>query len=184
MKKVEKELFQLELSEIIRVNQLIRENINFQGFKDWYEKLSIPEQSSLIGSLVEFSWQAGIDATILCEAKAKTTNEEKNLTIEKASSFLEKPHFFNSVGFINWLNQIVETERFVIFTFSVYLFGLAEGKVYKNEQKEWCNHWWHRNLLNENVVNDILNNPKYYLTSMKDDEKIEGNIKWNWKFWK
>ena len=34
-----------------------------------------------------------------------------------------------------------------VFRLFVYLFGIAEGAAYRSESKEWCNHWWHRDLL-------------------------------------
>jgi hypothetical protein len=60
-----------------------------------------------------------------------------------------------------------------VFTFAVYLFGLAEGRVFAREAKESCNHWWHRDLLDPRVVAAILNDPHYYRTSLKDDEPIK-----------
>lgn len=32
----------LELSDIIRVNQLVRNQIDFDGFKEWYDSLAVP----------------------------------------------------------------------------------------------------------------------------------------------
>ncbi len=68
MKEVGDGLFQLELSEIIRVNQLIRVKIDLDGFASWYGQLSLPEQRALVGCLFEFAWQAGVDDAILNEA--------------------------------------------------------------------------------------------------------------------
>jgi hypothetical protein len=59
----------------------------------------------------------------------------------------------------------------------VLLFGIAEGRVFRAETKATCNHWWHRDLTDERVVQDILNNPKFYTTSMKDDDRIKASEK-------
>ena len=42
---------------------------------------------------------------------------------------------------------------------AVFMFGLAEGRVFAAEMKASCNHWWHRDLLNPAVVQSLLNNP-------------------------
>jgi hypothetical protein len=55
----------------------------------------------------------------------------------------------------------------------VYLFGTAEGRVYQGATREGCNHWWHRDLLDERVVQALLNDPQYWRTSMKDDDQIK-----------
>lgn len=46
--------------------------------------------------------------------------------------------------------------------------------MYRGESPEYCNHWWHRDLLDERVVQDLLNDPRYYVTAMKDDARIQG----------
>jgi hypothetical protein len=48
-------------------------------------------------------------------------------------------------------------------------------RVYRGESKECCNHWWHRDLLDERVVRDLLSDPHFYLTAMKDDDRIKGS---------
>ena len=40
MKRNEDGSVYLELPDIIRVNQLVRERIDFDGFKEWYDSLS------------------------------------------------------------------------------------------------------------------------------------------------
>ena len=178
MKEVGDGLFQLELSEIIRVNQLIREKIDLDGFTAWHRQLSLSEQRALVGCLLEFAWQAGVDETILDEA-ILAADLESSLAA-KTTSLLRKPHFLDLVSFDHWLKQLAEPDRFAVFTFSVYLFGIAEGGVYRNEQRAYCNHWWHRDLLDERVVQDLLNDPQFWATSMKDDERVKNKSRWRW----
>jgi hypothetical protein len=176
MRNSEEDWFSLELSEVVRVNQLIRRRIDFEAFKEWYERLSAPEQFALIFTLFEFAYQAGADESAW---RALTTAhlENHDQLIERAKSFLEGI-FADWSKFHEWVMRLPDSERFTIFTVAVYLFGVAEGRVYRNEKKEYCNHWWHRNLLDERVVEAILNDPKYYLTSMKDDDKLR--FRWRW----
>jgi len=37
----------LELRDVIRLNLLVRDRIDFDGFKRWYDTLYIPEQAAL-----------------------------------------------------------------------------------------------------------------------------------------
>ena len=43
------------------LNRLVRDRIDFEGFKRWYDALSTPEQAALITILHQFAIQAGID---------------------------------------------------------------------------------------------------------------------------
>lgn len=76
-----------------------------------------------------------------------------------------------------WLDQhwtqLAEHERFTVFTMAAHLFSVAEGRVFRAETKAGCNHWWHRDLLDDRVAQAILNDPEYYNTSMKDDDEIK-----------
>ncbi len=172
MKEHEDQWFSLELPEIIRVNLLIRRAIDVEGFNHWYDQLSVPERCALIDTLFEFAYQAGVDESIFGEALSSANVETDHPLIEKFGTFIGK-NYPDWLSFHRWVMQLPEPDRLIIFTFAVYLFGKAEGRVYRNEQKEWCNHWWHRDLLDERVVTSILNDPEFYMTAMKDDEKIK-----------
>ncbi len=172
MKEHEDQWFSLELPEVIRANQLVRRTIDVEGFNRWYEQLSVPEGCALIYTLFEFAHQAGVDENIFAEALSAANLENGHPLVEKFRTFIGK-NYPDWLNFHKWIMQLPETDRFIIFTFAVYLFGMAEGRVYRNEQKDWCNHWWHRDLLDERVVNSILNNPEFYMTDMKDDDRIK-----------
>lgn len=172
MKEHGDQWFSLELPEIIRVNQLIRQTIDVEGFNSWYEQLPVPEKCALIHTLFEFAYQAGVDQNIYAEALSAANLEIEHPLIEIFRTFIGK-NYPDWIRFHEWIKQLSEADRFIIFTFAVHLFGKAEGRSYRNEQKEWCNHWWHRDLSDERVVDSILNDPKFYMTSMKDDEKIK-----------
>ncbi len=171
--------FQLELAEIIRVNQLVRGEIDLAGFMSWYEQLSPPEQHALTYSLVDFAYQAGVDDSVWSEVLSAAHLESHAQLCVQVKSSLEGI-FRDWSMFRGWLQQVSAPEMFLVFTLAVYLFGVAEGKVYRNEKKEWCNHWWHRDLLDERVVKDILRDREFYMTSMKDDERIKGKSGWRW----
>jgi len=162
----------LELPDLIRINQLIRTHIDFDQFKQWYDVLAVPQQCALITKLCEFAYQAGFTPATYQEALAEAGLEASDPLIKKAASF-HKPYAYLDLHSLHyWAVELTDIERFTVFRKFVYLFGKAEGNVYKHETKEGCNHWWHRNLLDERVVHAILSNPRYYYTSMKDDDDI------------
>ena len=166
--------FSLTLSEIIKVNQLVRLSIDLVGFTKWYDQLSSRQQHVLISTLFEFAHQAGVDEKTWEEALSvgKVTSYSDQVLVIKSFHNYEL-RFHDHSGFITWLQNLSESERRNVFTIGVYLFGTTEGKVFREESKEWCNHWWHRDLLDRRVVEDILANSKFYMTSMEDDDRFK-----------
>ena len=175
----------LELTEIIRVNQLVRRHIDLAGFQAWYEELSPSEQCTLIYALFEFAYQAGVDEDVW-EQTLDQIHVEDNLALSVLSSLLRRSSrerkLKDWIGLKRWLLNSSDMERLDALKIAVYLFGIAEARVFNNEMKEYCNHWWHRDLLDERVVRAILEDPEYYKTSMKDDDPIkegaDGLKKW------
>jgi hypothetical protein len=174
MQENEKGSFCLELLEIIKVNQLVRNQINFDAFKTWYTKLSVGEQQALTSTLLEFAYQAGVDNLVWDEA---LTLGKNLITNDLAQSFISfhmlEPGFYDWGGLHKWQKELSDIDRDAMFALAVYLFGTAEGRVYRQERKEWCNHWWHRDLLDSRVVEALLTDSQFYMTAMKDDEEIQ-----------
>ena len=172
MKPGGKGLFYLELQDAIRVNQLVRGRIDFDAFKEWYISLSTPEQSALSVALYEFACQAEFDEKTYNEALSEAKLSPNAPLALYAKSF-HKPHFTDLKGLHNWTTQLNDSDRFTVFRMLVYLFGKAEGTLYERESKQHCNHWWHRDLLDERVIQALLSDPYFYRTSMKDDDQIK-----------
>jgi hypothetical protein len=166
--------FSLELPEIIKVNQLVRNEIQIDAFFEWYNFLNSHEQYTLIYNLFEFAYQAGTDDEIWVEA-IQLSKLSENFTVFEIQKLIRAG--FRESTFPNWfklheyLQSLQEENRKDVFLLAIYIFGLAEGRVYANETPESCNHWWHRDLLNESIVKSILKDPKFYMTSMQDDLK-------------
>lgn len=169
-----KESFYLELAEIIKVNQLVRDRIRVKEFEEWYQILSAPQQLTLTTALFEFAHQAGVDEYIWDESLLLTNFQSDNKLVGALKSFHNDElglHFWSNYN--RWTKELTEAERFDVFKIVVYLFGTAEGSVFAKENKLCCNHWWHRDLLDNRIVESILNDKFYYKTSMKDDDKIK-----------
>ena len=158
MKHYENGSVSLELAEIIQINQLVQDCIDFDGFKRWYDSLSDQEQCALTVTLCEFAYQAGFDEEIYEDALFEANIEVQNPLVVHATSFHKPYEFLNLFGLYTWLTQLNSTERFTVFKMFVYLFGKADRNRYDNkcEGKENCGHWWHQDLTDERVVQAIL----------------------------
>lgn len=161
-----------ELPDLIRVNQLVRGRIDFEGFRSWYVVLPPEQQRSLTYLLCEFAHQAGVNDATWDEALAASglLVSDRGVIQVLSAGRGEHPIF----RLYDLLMSVPEEELPTVFRLFVYLFGIAEGRVYLGESKEWCNHWWHRDVLDERVVRDLLSNPQYYRTTQKDDDRVKG----------
>lgn len=160
-----------ELADLIRVNQLVRQRIDFEGFRAWYDAL--PAQRRALTCLVgEFAHQAGVSDATWEEALAASGLSVDEPVVRQVWSVRRGEHpLFRLYEFVAAVpDDLLPT----VFRLFVYLFGTAEGRVYRGESAEHCNHWWHRDLLDERVVRDLLNDPRYYSTARKDDRRVKG----------
>ena len=163
----------MSLHEIIKINQLVRGRIDIDGFKEWYRQLSTHEQLDLINYLHEFAYQAGANDHTWADVLSLAELGRDVVIAQNIKSFHVAELGLHLTGdFHSWLENLSEDDRYTTFVILVYLFGLAEGSVFRNETINSCNHWWHRNLLDSRVVEAILGDPEYYRTSMKDDAVI------------
>jgi len=163
---------ELELSELIEINRLVRGGINMAGFLSWYHAISVDEQSSLLMHLHLFAQQSGYDQQIWQRAVNQAGQTEEDLIVRHAASF--RNSYSRELGDEEeWLSQLEAPERLRLLSLFVYLFGYAEGRVFTQEREEFCNHWWHRDLMDERVVRAILADPNYWNTSMKHDHAIK-----------
>jgi len=158
--------YELDLNDEILMNQLIRNGINFAQFLNWYNKLNIEEQSALVSTLFEFAYQAGVKQSIIIDAFEKSGVSESEHLIR------EVLEFGTDIDAIEDLYlQLTLDERSIVFKYSVFLFCIAENNVYFNIclKDENCNHWWHRDILDEKVVVSILTDPECFIILGKDD---------------
>lgn len=166
------------VSDLIRINQLVRSQIDLDSFNSWYEELPPQQRRELTSLLCEFAHQAGVTRAIWEQAAVASGVQTSDPLIQPAFSAAGTDH--SAFRLFHMIEAASEDSLPRIFRFCVYLFGIAEGRVYRRERKLWCNHWWHRDLLDKRVVDDLLSNPQFYMTSMKDDDRIKG--RW-WAFW-
>jgi len=161
-----------ELADLIRVNQLARQRIDFEGFRAWYDALPNDRRRALTYLLCEFAHQAGVRDATWDEALAASGLPGDDPVVRQIWSVRRDEHpLFRLYEFVLAVPEDLLPTAFRLF---VYLFGTAEGRAYRGESAEHCNHWWHRDLLDERVVRDLLNDPQYYSTARADDRRVKG----------
>ncbi len=158
-------------ADLIRMNQLVRRGIDLDGFLVWYRTLDAPEHRALATRLFEFAGEAGYGAEDLRQAieRAGLRPEDpvaRRVAVDWADPRTDFPRYLERRA---WLDALGDADREPAFRIAACLFGIAEGRVYRSESKASCNHWWHRDLLDERVVRAILADPNYHRTSRKDD---------------
>jgi uncharacterized protein DUF5958 len=160
------------LADLIRVNQLVRGRIDYEGFRAWYAALSSEQRRALTNLLCEFAHQAGVTGDTWDEALAASGLSPSDPVVQavRSAGQGEDPIF----RLYEFVVAVPEEDLPTVFRLFVYLFGMAEGRVYRSESKMHCNHWWHRDLLDERVVRDLLSDSRYFMTAMKDDDRIKG----------
>ena len=163
----------LELLDVIRVNQLVRGGADTSGAISWFREVSHEEQNALLGSLLFFAAQAGFDEASWEEALIGAEHEDGAI-IERVRAHLFRS-FPRDYELVDWFASLDDLSRSAIYVLVLRVFAAAEGRRVRGEQKEHCNHWWHRDLLDERVVEDILNDPNFHMTSMADDEWIRSH---------
>ena len=164
----------LSVDESIKINQLIRGGISLEGFNAWYDALSAQERKSLTTTLFFCAYQAGVDEETWQQAATSGVFAHHTKLIDQIKSFhLTDIGLHDLPGFASWFDTLSSSDQHTTFVIGVFLFGVAEGTVFRNETVASCNHWWHRDLLDARVVEAILNDPEYYRTSMKHDARIK-----------
>lgn len=165
------------MKDLIKINQLIRERIDVDAFETWYAGLSFGGQQSLIKTLLLLAYQAGVTDATWEQAGLLGGFADLAILVDTVKSFhLTEIGLHDWIGFDSWLSGLSSHDKHVTFLVSVYLFGVAEGNVFRNETATSCNHWWHRDLLDPRVVDDIITDPEYYRTSMKQDASIKNRF--------
>ena len=79
----------LEIRDVMRLNLLVRDRINFEAFKRWYDTLHIPEQAALTNVLFHFACQASFDAVTCRQAIADAKLDSTDPTVIHAQEFHE-----------------------------------------------------------------------------------------------
>lgn len=175
MKRIDDKWVRFELPDLIRLNRLIRGGIDLDRYINWFEELDLLERKALLDTLIAYACETHLDRATYDEAIALAPRDDdwfSRLTTLMWPEEAESDPRFNGLFVVRAkIAEMSSTEQRRTLPWAVYIFGLSEGRVYANETPESCNHWWHRDLTDERVVKDLLSNPNYAITSMKDDQR-------------
>lgn len=166
----------LELPDLIRMNRLVRGGIDIEGFAVWFEQLGDDEGRGLIDTVITYACEAGVTEPIYAEAlrRAGLSVDDAwvaTLTDRFRGDGPDRSHR----GLQRVRDDIKVADRAELrrlLGWAVHVFGVAEGRV-SADPAESCNHWWHRDLTDDRVVQDLLHDPKYYKTAKRDDLRVK-----------
>jgi hypothetical protein len=122
-----------DLPGLIRVNQLIRGRIDFDAFQSWYAALPPARRRALTGLLCEFAHQAGVSDFIWEEALA-ASGIPAGPVVQRIWSARRGEH--PTFRLHDVVDAASDEDLPTVFKLFVYLFGVAEGRVYRGESKK------------------------------------------------
>jgi hypothetical protein len=164
----------LELADLIRMNRLVRGGVDEAGFALWADELELDEQRSLVRTLFAYAGEAGFDLALMVEAMRAARVDPSGFTSGSSSTSMAFDKVTWLHGVETWIASTPANELPTALILAAHVFGLAEGRVFRAETVESCNHWWHRDLTDDRVVRALLDDPRYMHTSMKDDARVKG----------
>lgn len=178
MQKLSDGLVTMELEDLIRMNRLIRKGVDLAGFEDGYACLHSDEQVALRSELHLCAQQAGGREDVFDAAVKAAGITRGQPLVATLSGFRGGTYRGGAIpngprDATEWLMSLRGDERHLLLPVLVHYFGIAEGRLYASETPESCNHWWHRDLLDERVMDDLRNDTRYQQTAMRDDERVK-----------
>jgi len=155
------ELALVEVSDLVRVNQLVRSATDTEGLGRWYRSLSAPEQTALTVTLIELAKQAGSEEGDWRQAIGAAGLVGNRELVERLRAYVEGTYFpgDNSIHY-RWLHGASDADRVAAFWLAAHLFGIAGRRELDSCGCGGRHHWWHRDLMDDRVVQEILANPK------------------------
>lgn len=164
----------LELRDLIRMNQLVRGEIDFAGFDAWLSGVEAATRGEILRALNAYAHEAGVnDETIAAAIVAAGMSPDESFVQQIRELCVDRA--WAAIRIEERLDRLPPQRDPRVERFFVALFGTAEGRVFARETPECCNHWWHRDLLDPRVVAAILRDPDYYRTSRRDDAAIQSD---------
>jgi hypothetical protein len=161
----------LGLPDLIRMNKLVRGRIQVDAFESWYAGLGEPDRRALMYGLAAHAFEAGVDEDVARRARELTPG-----ALDCAGAMILDGVAGSSARrlskFHAWMKQAEPASLHVAFGYVVALFGIAEGRVFAAETEGTCNHWWHRDLLDPAVEDDLFQDPQFHRTSMRTDRQL------------
>jgi hypothetical protein len=143
------------------MNALVQDKLDVDRFKEWYQNLNLDERSILTCGLFDYgahdytgtNWSEIVQLSGL---NPESPLLAKVLSFEFERGLSSEPWSFQTLSMLSWIRGINETERFQVFMLGMYLFGINEGHRFASCNRATCQHWWHQDLKNPQVVRELL----------------------------
>lgn len=151
----------LDLEDQIKMNRLIQGSIEFDGFRQWYDTLSDNERVALTCSLFDYGreyfepadWNRAVN---LAGLSSDSPLVEKLLSLRHGDDWRAG---YDTRGLFQWIKGLDANDRSSVFTLAVSVFGINEGGRFES-CKGHCDHWWHQDLKDPKVVEELRRNNK------------------------
>lgn len=151
------------------MNRLIQGGVDIDEFRRWYSELTREQQNTLAYSLFdvficEQHYSGGRDVVNAALAKVGKPVSDPigkyllDLTggFDPEKGFLaECPRSPSRTKLIEWIDSLEENDRIAVFELCVQFFGIHEGIRFEDCGGN-CQHWWHQDLKNPEVVKKVL----------------------------
>ena len=140
------------LDRQIYVNQVAQEVFSIAEGQSWFNRLEEEQQREVLRDLVYLGLQAGariedVPGAIDGASVKPKDNVGQMLLVgsirEKMSKVPRLPSYELSTGFLLLL----------------HLFRIADARRRAKYCVEGCSHWWHRDLSDPNVIEEVRRNP-------------------------
>lgn len=133
MERTERGTIFLNYGDLIRLNRLVRDRIDYEAFKRWYDSLSTPEQAALISVLCEFTIQAGFDDHVYYAAIADAGLESNHPILMRAESFHTPGRWLREHQTLyQWASQLNDTDRATVFKYFVFFSAMRKARPIKH----------------------------------------------------
>jgi len=143
----------LTTKELILLNQYVQGVVLKNEIENWFLSFEEVDKQSIVKSIWELATQAQIRESDIPIATINSGLKSTHTPVVIVSNDDTKLY---SRGYK--LSTLKGTVLKQAFSLVIECFALAEKRRKENEDKLECNHWWHRDLSDEHIVKDILEN--------------------------
>lgn len=138
-----------EAQDIIRINQMAQGGRSLADASAWFSEHDAQEQRALIQTVGYLALQAGA-----VPADAKEAAERAGIKPGVPACVLMGKGVPKQQ--LDKLLELPREENLRSFSFLVGLLSVADARRKASKCAAGCNHWWHRNLGDEEIVKEIL----------------------------
>ncbi|MCW6052758.1 DUF5958 family protein [Lyngbya sp. CCAP 1446/10] len=138
----------MNLADEIAINQIQQELISQQDATNWFLSFPTETQQDILQRLSYMALQAGARETDVSLAIAKS----KFRPTYTPCVLLSKGRLKEQMA---KLLKLPDSEFIKAFFLLISLLAIADARRYSKYCQDGCSHWWHRDLSDRNVLDEI-----------------------------